>query len=121
MLSPEFPGADLPELGRGFGKVVPLPVHKVSRGNDEVRRRRPDLQEKVELKTAVDQEKTQQKQPHVKFPLWIRIESFAQSGNLIPQVRIDAALKEWVAQHRQSSERQGLIFFGVAAIFSFHQ
>jgi len=72
MLSPEFPGADLPELGRGFGKVVPLSVHKVSRGNDEVRRRRPDLQEKVEMKTAVDQEKTQQKQPHVKFPLRIR-------------------------------------------------
>ena len=73
------------------------------------------------MKTAVDQEKTQKKQPHVKFPFRIRIESFAQSGNLIPQARIDAALKEWIARHRQSSERQDLIFFGVAAIFSFHQ
>ena len=57
------------------------------------------------MKTTVDQEKTQQKQSHVKFPLWIRIESFAQSGNLIPQARIDAELKAWVAQLRQSSER----------------
>ena len=29
--------------------------------------RRPDLQEEVEMKAAVDQEKTQKKQPHVKF------------------------------------------------------
>jgi hypothetical protein len=47
--------------------------------------------------------------------------SFGQSGNLIPQARIDAALKEWVARHRQSSERQVFIFFRVAAIFSFYQ
>jgi hypothetical protein len=51
----------------------------------------------------------------------IHIVSFAQSGILIPQARIDAALKERVARHRQSSERQVFIFFGVTAIFSFHQ